>query len=543
MLACITLSIITCSTTPRLTIAFIVDQLAYHYLEKIEPHLTGGISFLLKNGTVYKNAFMPNAHPCTSTGHVTIDTGTYAKTHGIVGNSWLDDQGNKENFEKIAVDHKYAVLSNKSTNNYAIAGTNIMTDGISDQFVLHSKPNATYKVFGLAQKVRSAVGVSGSLGKAIWFDTKKNQFTSSKAYFEQLPEWVTSFNNEYLTIEIPKVIEWQLFNKNPLPYQFYDVKNYKFTNYPFSIINTPFDKLTLPSIKEYADNGAETIYIKTPHSNKHLLELAKRCLDNNLSNNPNDKIFLWILLGSLDPLGHYYGPQSQEALDLLYHLDWQIKQFMEYVEKKVKANDILYVLTSDHGVMPIIENLKERGMKNIHRIDEQKILQELNEHIKKTHNIENLIVRHLVPQFYVNKKLFYGLPKEKRAMVSHTIKTFLQQQPGIMRVWTYNELNSMPVEPGSIDSFFKNQLYPGRSGEFTCKCNPYSAITKYPRGTHHRTPYEYDTHVPLSIYQKGTTKKQVIEKKVFMTQLANTLAKLLNVTKPSASVCEPLPGV
>ena len=95
----------------------------------------------------------------------------------------------------------------------------------------------------------------------------------------------------------------------------------------------------------------------------------------------------------------------------------------------------------------------------------------------------------------------------------------------------------------SINELFKNQLYPGRSGDLICKLQPYSAITKYPTGTHHRTPYEYDTHVPLAICWEGKIKKRIEHKKVLSIQIANTFAKLCEVPKPTASIEAPLPGV
>ncbi|MBU1008123.1 alkaline phosphatase family protein [Candidatus Dependentiae bacterium] len=510
---------------PQLTIAFVVDQFAYHYLEKIQPNLTGGIKFFFDNGVIYKNAYMPHASPGTATGHVTINTGVPAKHHGVTGNYWINKEGKKIRFEQ--------------TDTEEISPEKIMVDGISDQFVLRSKPNTNHKVFGLSHKSRAAVGIAGKLGKAIWFDPKSREFVSSKAYFDKTPKWLTAFNKKYYISKAPKTLTWNLFyKKNRFAYNFYDIKNYQFSTHPFSLIDIPLGEIKNGFSGEYGE-----LYIKTPHANQHLLDLAQTCLENNFDKEKGDRMILWISMSALDPLGHYYGPYSQEAIDMLYHIDWQIEQFMETIEKKTDPKNILYVLMADHGVMPIIEILQQKGMTNIHRINQKKLLDNLNKKIKEDDNIERLIIDYQTPQFYVDKTIFAKLSNKKRKSVSKTIKTFLEDQPGIVRVWNYDELSKMPVEHGDIDWYFKNQLYPGRSGEFTCKCSPYSAITDHTHGTHHRTPYEYDTHVPLVFHQKNVLQKKVVEKKVFMTQVANTLAKLLAVAKPSASTCEPLPGI
>ena len=72
---------------------------------------------------------------------------------------------------------------------------------------------------------------------------------------------------------------------------------------------------------------------------------------------------------------------------------------------------------------------------------------------------------------------------------------------------------------------------------------PYCQITHYPKGTSHLSPYEYDTHVPLVMYQKNRIGHNVIHDKVWVPQLPTTLAYLLNIARPSASTYQILPGV
>lgn len=525
------------SKPPRLSVIFIVDQFAYHYLDKVKPNLTGGINDLLKKGMVYKNAYMPHCHPSTGAGHVTTGTGTTPSTHGIVGNSWEKVNDKKIHYEKLNVDPKNAVFSPTGMYNYPMSADNIMVDGISDQFVLHERPGRKRQVFALSHKSRAAIGVAGKLGKAIWFDKEGRQFTTSKAYFDKIPEWVSNFNKKYFPQKNPPSLLWKLFYpRYKQAYNFSFISNYSFSTHPFPMINTDFRKTENLSRNEYGE-----LYIKSPHANQHLLDLAKACLDANLTNKPKDRFLLWISLSPLDPLGHYYGPYSKEVIDMIYHLDWQIKQFMKYINKKIHPDNVLYVLTADHGIAPLIELLQKKGIKNIYRINNKKIVQKLNDHIKEKHGISDVISYFLNSGFYVNK-VFHDLSADKRAQVTKSIKSFLRKQPGIKDVWTFDELNKLPVERGSIDWFFKNQLYKGRSGEFICKCHPYSMISKHERGTSHRSPYEYDTHVPLVIYQRGKYSYKIFEQKVFMTQLANTLAKIFGIAKPSASTEEPLPG-
>ena len=527
------------ATTPKLTVVFIIDQFAYHYLEKIEPHLKGGIKFLLDNGIVYKNAYFPHSNPSTSSGHTALNTGTYAKDHGIIGNYWTDANSNKINYEFDDPQTTKIFSSNNNSSNekYGMSGKNIMVDGISDQFIRHSKPFENHQVFALSYKSRAAISLAGKLGKAVWFDHRTRRFTTSKAYFQSPPEWLLQFSKKHNTPDAPPNLFWKPFFKlQSNAYNFHNITNYDFAGHQFSLINIPFSQ-----IHHKAKNPYDELFIKTPHANQYILDLATACLDNNLSSNKNDKFLLWISMSTLDPLGHYYGPDSLEVIDLLYHIDWQLKHFMKQISKKVPPKETLIVFTADHGVMPIIEMLQNQGFSQSYRLNAPMLIKKMNQLIYKKYGIKNITKHFLTPQFYVDKQIFSKLDKIKQTQILISLKEFLKKQPGIQNVWTYDELNNATFEPYSIDSFYKNQLYPGRSGDLTCKLTPYSAITKYPTGTHHRTPYEYDTHVPLIIYQKEKFAKKTIKEKVWMLQLANTLAKIYNIAKPSASTFSPLP--
>ena len=175
--------------SPQLTIVIVIDQFAYHELQKLLPHFTGGIKFLHDKGIRYINAIHPHGMPETGVGHTSIGTATLAKDHGIIGNSWIDPQGN--NVACDADNSPYAaVFSPEGTYDFGVSPKNIMVDTLSDQLAISSYPHAQNLVYSLSLKSRSSVGMAGRLGKALWFDPKTGHFTSSKVYFNELPDWV-----------------------------------------------------------------------------------------------------------------------------------------------------------------------------------------------------------------------------------------------------------------------------------------------------------------------------------------------------------------
>jgi hypothetical protein len=134
-----------------------------------------------------------------------------------------------------------------------------------------------------------------------------------------------------------------------------------------------------------------------------------------------------------------------------------------------------------------------------------------------------------------------ALQGEKQHAIISIIKEEVSQQEGVKNVWLSDELLHMCTQPNTIEDNIKNQLFKDRTGPVVIQPYPYTVFTTWPEGTDHRTPYDYDTHVPLIILYPGRFEKRYVRQRVTTVQLANTLAELLEIPKPSASTAEILP--
>ncbi len=242
-------------------------------------------------------------------------------------------------------------------------------------------------------------------------------------------------------------------------------------------------------------------------------------------------------------IGHEFGPYSREAIDMIYHLDCQIAQFMDELSCYLKRTDVLYVLTADHGISPIPELLNQEGYESARRIYYENFIPDLNKRIEHTFGVSDLLHDCSSCQLYMNKSALHKLTPSQHKKVGSFVQQELKKQPGIKRVWTPEELDKTWYEPYQIEAFYKAQVYPGRTGDFIIQPFPYCIIDNFDKGTGHRTPYESDTHVPLIMYQKHNLEKRVIYEKVWTLQFANSLAFILGIQKPSASTYHILPGL
>lgn len=535
----------TCSAIkkPHITAVIIVDQFAYHLLEKTAPFFQHGLKRMLDGGIIYKNAIMPHGMPSTATGHAGLSTGTFAINHGIVANHWFDKDG--ENIASDDDNRNESLVFKTPTSTYSFgkSSRHLMVDTLSDQFVLQdiNDKTPTY-AYALSLKSRAAIATAGSCGKAIWFDTINHQFTSSKAYFEKLPIWLTQFNQD---IVIPFFESSSYYWKSVYPsqsaaYAMTDPKTYRFVTTQRPLVNTTFEFDTL---KDKSGHHNDTIkgHLLTPAANQLLLNLTKTCAHHLVSNVPDSRLLLWVCISSTDKLGHYYGPDSMEMIDMLYHLDQQLGVFMDNLDQLVGKDNILYALTADHGVSPIPELVKLRGYQHAQRVNVHTLIKKINSTIEERYGINQVISQYKTPWIYLNKQeLAQQKPRTKKQIMLY-IRHFLEQQPGIKRVVSIKHLNPSFISSCSVDFLYAQQQFKDRTGQMAIMMHPYAMDTKWDYGTDHRSPYDYDTHVPLILYWPDVLKPCIITRRVLTLQLANTLASLIGTARPSASRCSLLP--
>ncbi len=525
--------------TPRLTVIFVIDQFAYHYWNKLDNHFKYGLRTLANNGLFYSNPYFPHGSPATATGHAALNTGVYTKDHGITGNSWRTPLG-----KKISCDHgdpqKDAVFKpSGGTYNYGKSPEYIMTNGISDQFVLADTPDAHHYAYSVSVKSRAAICTANKLGKALWLDCDTGLVTSSKAYFKELPAWVINFNNQNHTDALHKT-DWKLaYDPKGPEYRFNNLCNYVHANAKGTLLGK---KPTFAHMKKHKKKWE--LFFSTPQANELTFRLAKECITQHISSQDNNHLLLWVCISGLDKAGHMFGPESVELIDMIYHLDKQLQDFMDFSYSHMQSDNVLFCLTADHGIEPMTELLHKKGLKSARRIQTSELITRINTTIQEKHGVSGSIRDIKQPNVYLNNQALAALPLEQQKITIADIKQQLLKTKGIKLVWTYDELNTAPFTTDQLENYFKQQLFHNRSGELIIQTYPYVIMNddEYTYGTSHQTPYEYDTHVPLIFYNKSIGKRKTIDTKVWMLQLANTLAQLLKISKPSSSPFEALPG-
>jgi len=529
------------SHPPKLTVILTIDQFAYHYINKLYPHLRHGLRYLLDNGVTYTNAHKPHGQPGTATGHAALNTGTYAKDHGYISNGWIDEEGNKTACDDDNSSSSRVISPvTGELYDYGKSAHLLLVDGITDQCVMQTNPHAPFRSFSISGKSRSAIATASRLGKAIWFDSNTGLFTSSKAFFDELPSWLHTFNQKNNIHDYSSIVWEKMYPKSPSAYNYFNTNNYEYSRTHQTMMG---QKLSVPDM----DNPKNPYHFfeRSPQANQNLFNLSLECIKNNTSRKTKDRLLLWICLSPLDKLTHQYGPHSLEALDMIYHLDHQLKKFIRNTIRAVGKHQVAFVLTADHGIMPIPEIIHTTGLTTAQRIDQREFVQKLNDHLNSLYDLDgkNVVLNYKGQEIVFDFPLLRTLSSDKYDAIIESARTFALQYSFIKHAWNTKDLLKTPTQIGTLQDNIKNQIYPGRSGQIIIQPQPYSLITHWPQGTSHKSPYEYDTHVPLILFHRGKFERKWVRQRVTTLQLANTLAEMLNVPKPSASTAEILPDL
>jgi len=523
------------SKPPRVTIVIVIDSCAKSLLNRTAPFLTDGLKTIFEKGLSYEEAYHPHGIPETAPGHATLATGTSPINHGWIRNEWYEagilvkpDQDDRPESRTINP-------LDGSVYDYGSSAHRLMVDSLGDQCAV-AEVGHKIAVYALSAKARSAIPCAGHAGKAFWFDGKTGCFTSSRAYFKELPSWLVQFNKVDNKDKDRTQFVWTLAHTIDDPaYAFWGVQQQDYTDQKSYLGSQMIDR---------SKKDPFEIFEKTPLADRLLAHCAQACFEDWIKDAPeNAQLVLFISFSALDKINHLFGPWSREDLDILYHLDATIGDFMRAIESRIPKDQVLYAFSADHGNMPIISHIKERGIDFAQKINEKELAASLNAVIEKELGYKDMVVEALMPFVYCNHETFSTLPSKEQRKITKRICKYLKKQSYCLDAWPSKKLLYLPTDEKDMRWRLKKHLYPGRCGEVVFLFRPYTILSHHAGGTTHITPYDYDLHVPMILYRKGLYDGgERVTKPVDTTQLAPTLAALIGVPRPSASFARLLPG-
>ena len=498
---------------PRLVVFVSVDQMREDYFERFSPYFTGGLKRLYAEGTFFSNANLNYASSVTCLGHASLSTGAYPMTSGILENEWINPVTRK------------SVYCVEDTTAHEVDGEgggsspdNLLVTAIGD-WLKGSSPHS--KVIAVSGKDRAAILMGGRHPDyAFWYSRKNGHMVTSDYYTMHLPEWVKEFNDSrWIENHVPaawtKLLPDSVYLKEGPDDFAYEAKWDSSSSFPhrFSPAKKAGQILTSP----YAD--------------LLVLDFAREAIRNEKLGLRGVPDILCVSLSDCDYVGHAFGPNSHEIMDLLFRLDAGLGSFLSFVDSTVGKSNVLVVLSADHGVMPLPEFLVQYRHQESHRVLYQSQLKPQLDSIDRAIRTEWGMNKSIFEERgFLNYREALGTGRDS-LQFERRVGDALRKVGCIADVYFRRELlNPDSPERPYMDEFRRSYFH-GRGEDFQLRFREYYLIEESSTGTTHGSVYRYDTHVPIVFWGDGA-KALHLNREVHTVDIAPTLARAFRINYP-----------
>jgi len=531
---------------PKLVLLIVIDQFRYDYLERFGDLFgPGGLRRLMSDGASWTQSNYDHMPTYTAPGHATMLTGAYPAETGIVGNDWPDRTTGRS---VSSVSDNTEKLLGGIPNEPASSPRRLMSSTVGDELRLATNDHS--KVIGISVKDRSAILPAGRhANAAYWFSINSGNMVSSTYYFNELPQWVTNYNNsrpadKYFGAKWERLLPESEYIKRA------GADSPSWENIGVQAGDTNAFPHVLTGGATKPDRAFYSAIDFTPFSNDLLLGFAKEAIINEQLGQDDNTDLLSVSFSANDYVGHRYGPYSQEVMDISLRVDRTIAGLLDFVNSKVGLTNTVVAFTADHGVSPIPEHAAALGLGGA-RLNGTDVLTAIRSAISAKYNPQNKTpdpTSDYISKYnymgtqrdaFANNNLYFNYAALKRDGVSLDELTQIAGEaaltvPGIARYFTRAQLQrgatsvTDPIERRALHGF-----YPPRSGDLVLIAEPYKYLGETITATH-GTPYTYDTNVPTIIMGAGVTPGRYLDAAT-PADIAPTLCALLGITKPSAA--------
>jgi hypothetical protein len=509
---------------PKLVLVMVIDGLPFEQLQRYSGQFApdGGLRRLLEQGTYFTNAHQAHGVTVTAVGHSAVLSGAYPYRHGIIGNNWIDAGGRQV---YCTEDANFKYIGEETGEHDGTSPAKLRVDTLGDQ-LRYASGNRS-KVVAVSGKDRGAILLAGKTGIAYMFMDKTGDFASSTYYMQQHPAWAERFNKAR-------------------PQDRYYAKSWK----PLLAAGAYLDDAAdpEPSLKSpnrfpfiyYSDSGepAADYYTRlkaSPAIDELTLEFATAAIEGEgLGRNPSGATdLLGVSLSGHDYVNHAYGPESRMSHDHLQQLDRLLGAFFKSLDQRIGRDNVLMVLTADHGFANTAEFSQERHL-DARRIDPKPLLSGLDKALSEHFGITGLVKTSMPPEVYLD---YAAIDRRKlaRAEVENYAARWLLGQPSIAEVFTRSQMEQGVAGKSRLALLMQRAWNRELSGDLVLVPSAYSSFGAGDSGATHGTPYAYDTQVPLVLMGKPWIRTGAAAQYAEVVDIAPTLAHLLRLRLPAGA--------
>lgn len=499
---------------PKLVVVLVADQMRADYVDLYGKSWRGGLARLFTQGAYFTNASYPYLQTITCAGHATVSTGAYPHIHGLIQNAWFDRATAKnvsctDDPSQPLVTYSVPIAGGESPHR-------LLVSTLADEMREQLRPSPRVVSFSL--KARSAIMLAGHKATSVaWTDA--GALVTSKA-FSPVPVLAIAQHLARFPVNWDKVPAWTK-SSPPSAYAFTDEG---LAEYP--------PKGWTPSFphKLQGSTQLETManWTRSPLADDYFAHMALQTVKSMKLGQTPATDYLAISFSVLDLVGHAYGPRSHEVQDVLLRLDKSLGRLFAGLDGAVGKNNYVVVLTADHGVAPLPEQMTQEGQ-NAGRIDIPRVAAALEAATVKEIGGKNNVVAAVYTDLYLAPGAYQKVLGKPGAI--ERVLAALKTQPGVADAFHAQQLANPRVAQSDLQKAAALSFYPGRSGDFVLVPAPFWLAAA--AGTTHGSANDYDKRVPV-VFMGAGIKKGKLAVAASPADVAPTLAKIVGVTMKSA---------
>ncbi len=322
---------------PRLVVVLLFDQYGDDRLDRYRPVFgSGGFRRLMEEGARFRDCTIPYASTLTGPGHATWLTGASPASHGVIANEWFDPREGRS----------VGAAEDRSVQPIGIPGRGepasphrLRVPSVAD--VLRGTTRGAGRVVAVSDKARGAVLPAGRRPNGVyWLDPASGLMQTSTYYASALPAWAEQANAARRPmVEAARREPWTALLSPEA--------------YLGTISADPTDAFPHPVVSGPEDKRPGTVGLQShPFALDGLFDFAEAAIAGEGLGTDDVSDLLIISVSITDLVGHQFGPDSPEALDLAARTDRRLASFLRLLDQRIGRGRYTVSVTADHGVAP-----------------------------------------------------------------------------------------------------------------------------------------------------------------------------------------------
>lgn len=375
---------------PKVILTVVFDQGGWQYY-RAHPGLWPHVQDLMRKGTTYTRATIQHLDVETAVGHTAIGTGAYPYQHGIISNHfYLAPLGANTNL--LGPDRSPVFINSPS---------------LADVWDLQ-KGNKPF-IFSYAYAPRASIGMAGhgamyqggDKDMVLSYDHTTGTVGINQKYYE-LPDYLKAIKMQpYLDALVDRNGQW-------FGHKIDDLEKVNMTP-----AQARFDADVFLTMLEHEPVGQDEI-----------------------------TDLLYLTLKSTDACGHAFGSESDECGAVLAEQDKQFQRILEALEHKVGKENLLVVLTADHGGSPLEPLVGGQVIKA------EQVKADLNRALDHVDNGVPLVYDMLASQIYVDEAEMRRNQLDWEDLRSALQAYEIEGKPAFLEVMTRREVSQLQADYG-----------------------------------------------------------------------------------------------